>query len=325
MHFAERLTVHLGLRHEDALRHNGSLLSLPVNLNLGTYEGDGSLGVVAGADGIHLVAYMDGCIPGRRDYLVAMLVVRADKGTAEELRKLRKGLAFEGLVLHAQGEVVRLCVRVVLLHAAYLLFLLVELNAADVADGNGGTDDADNAKGISAGVTGGNVLPLHVNAHRIDGFLRRAKTRRVGHGTIKHAHRHGETRFVACVEHEEVKHEQRSHIEQHDADGHKVHLDAVLLERLEEARAHLQTNTVDEQYQSEVLDKVEHLGWTGIASVRVGNTHLVVDVSHHDAGEQHERNPQRDAANLVLAQHYAEGNDKREQQHDVRYGIGRRK
>ena len=211
---------------------------------------------------------------------------------------------------------------VVLLRHAYLLLLLFEFDAANVANGDGGANDAHYTKRIGAGVTSSNVLPLHVNAKCVDGLLCGTKTWRVGHSTIKHTHSHRQAGGVLGVEHQIVKAKQRDNVEQYDAHRHHVHLHTVLLKRLEEARAHLQTDAIDEKYQSEVLNKVQHFGRTRIPAVGIGNAQLVVDVAYHDAGKQHKSDAQRHAAHLNLAQHYANGNDQGEQQYDVSHRVG---
>ena len=322
VHLAEGLAVHRALCHEDALRNDGRLLLLPVDFDLLADESHYGFGIVLGADGIHFVAHVEHGFLVRGEHFFAVAVVGADEGTAEELAQLKDGLALERLVLHAQRHVVGLGVGVVLLVAADFLLLLLELDAEDVADGDGGTDDAHYAQGIGAGVAVRDVLAAHVNAQGVDGFLGGTKTGGVGDGTVEHADGHRERRLVVRVEDEVVEGQHGEHVERHNADRDEVHLHTALLERLEEARTDLQTDAVHKQNQAEVLDKGQDLGGTGVAAVGVGNARGVVDVSDYNAREQHEGNAQGDAAELDLAEHNAHGNHQAVEHHDVRHRTG---
>ena len=93
----------------------------------------------------------------------------------------------------------------------------------------------------------------------------------------------------------------------------------VFLERLEEAGADLQTDAVNEEDKAKVLNEGEHFGRTGIAAVRIAHPCHVVEVSHDDACEQHERYAQRDATELDFSEHDAYGNDKAIEHHDMGY------
>lgn len=149
-----------------------------------------------------------------------------------------------------------------------------------------------------------------------------APSRGVRHSTAEHTHCHRQRSGIVGVEEEIVATQHRQNVEYHHAPGHHVHLDTVLLERLEETRAHLQTDAVDEENQSEVLNEIKHFGRTGKTAIGVLHTAVVVDVSHHDTGEQHERDAKRNAAYLELAEHNANSNHQREQQHDVCHRVG---
>lgn len=106
----------------------------------------------------------------------------------------------------------------------------------------------------------------------------------VGHGAVERAHHHGEVEWVAGVEEDVVAAEHHGHVEQHDAHGKEVERDAALAEALEEARPHLEAYHEDEEDEAEILQEREDVR-------RAGEPH----VAGEDAGEEHERDTERDA------------------------------
>ena len=209
-------------------------------------------------------------------------------------------------------------VGVVLLLIAYLFLFLVQLDAANEAQGDRRADDAEHTERVGARIARGDGQVFQHGHGVFQGFLRRAEAGRVGHRAAEHAHHHRQVFRVVRVEHQIVEPEHHGDVEQHDAHGHEVHLDASPFERLEEAGSHLQTNAIHKEDQTEVLHEVQHARRAGVAPGRgVGDAARRVEMADDDAGEQDERDAQRDAAHLDLAQEHTHGNDYGENQHDM--------
>ena len=119
----------------------------------------------------------------------------------------------------------------------FLLFL--EVGASDVADGNGGTDDAEHAERISTSVAVGDLRCFTGSKHRGECFVRSTESRRVGHGTVEGTHHHRQVDAVARVEEDVVACKHHQHVEQYRGRGQQVERYATFLKALEESRTHL--------------------------------------------------------------------------------------
>ena len=113
------------------------------------------------------------------------------------------------------------------------------------------------------------------------------------------------------VEENEIECQHRDHIQTHDAHGQGVGRDSSFGKALEEARAYLQTDAVDEEDETEVLDIVQYGRGAGEP-----------DVACQDACEQHKGDTKGDAENLEAAEEYTHGDDQRVEHHDVRDAVG---
>ena len=103
------------------------------------------------------------------------------------------------------------------------------------------------------------------------------QSRRIGHGAAHHAHHVGD----ADVARNKVDSERHHHVQRHNEHRDAVELDALVLERREEAGTHLQTYREDKQDEAELLDKLEG-----------GGIHLHTEVTDQDATEQYKSGPQ---------------------------------
>ena len=162
-----------------------------------------------------------------------------------------------------------------------------------------GQNDAYDAKRIGDGTR--QRRSVGRQAELLQGLLGRAERGGVGGGARNDAHHVGHR----DAESESHGHGQQS-AERHESKTEHVELHSARAERTEEARAHLQTELVDEKHQAEAL---------GIEK------HLMVDrqteVSGENAGEEHPGDPQSDAADLDLAQTETYRHNQREHYHGL--------
>ena len=197
-----------------------------------------------------------------------------------------------------------------------LLLLALQLDIAQEADGDGGQDDTYDTKGAGTGITVGNKRCIGTK-HRGTGFVGRTETGRVGDGATEHTHHHGQVASVladdaaALVEDKEIQTDAAGHVQQDDAHGHQVHLDARRAQALKEARAYLQSDAVDKQDETEVLNVGENVRCAREAQV-----------AGQDAGEEDERHAQRYSENLDTPECDAQRDDCCIEQHDVGHRIG---
>ena len=247
---------------------------LPVHLNLLADERLYGFGILFGADNEELVTDVeDGLVVGNAD-VPFVADARADKCASQELLHLYEGFAGERFVAHLQTHDVRL-VLVVGLLVAQLLFIFFEVDPADVADGDDGTDDAHHAKRIGAGISQGDGVARIVQL--VQRFVGGTQTGGVGHGTIQDTYNHRQLNAPV----DEVDAQCHHHVQHHDAHGERVQLHAPFLERGEERRPYLQTDAEYKQNQAELADEMQ--------DVRLARE---AEVSHQDAGEEHERHSQ---------------------------------
>ena len=228
---------------------------------------------------------------------------RADDVVVEELRDLLQRTASDIGVGHTDIHGVGLCVRVFLLILLELRFLSVEVDATDVAHGDGGCDDAQHAQRVGAGVARCYLGHFAFGKYAVEGLVGGSKSRSVGHGSIERAHHHGEVVRVARVEEAVVAGEHDSNVEQDDQARHQVEFDTAFAEALKESRPHLQTNAEHEEDEAEILYEVEDFRGSG-----------ETDVPRQDAGKQHKGDSQRDASNFNLTQQHTNKDDYGEEQ-----------
>ena len=202
--------------------------------------------------------------------------------------------------------------RVLGLGVGQLLFLVLKADAADVAHGYRGTDDAHHAKRIGTGITAG-YLRSAVGEYRCECFVGSTETRRVGDGTIECTDHHWKVERVAGVEEQEVAGEHHGDVQRNGRCGQQVKCYAALAEALEEARSHLQTDAEHKENQAQVLRKVQNVGRC-----------REVNVTGDDSCEEHEGHAQRDTKDLYFAQQHAYADHNGVEQHDVgyRFGVG---
>ena len=90
------------------------------------------------------------------------------------------------------------------------------------------------------------------------------------------------------------------HAHAHSDEREHVEPDAPFLERREEAGAYLHADGEDEEYKPEFTQEMERVA-----------LHRVAKMSHQDTYEKHERNAERNAEDLYLAEVYSGKYDER--------------
>ena len=150
-------------------------------------------------------------------------------------------------------------------------------------------DDTQHAQRVCHGAAecgGGRRL-----SHLCECLLRGSQSGGVCRGAAHHAHHVGHR-------HVEQKREGYGHDRTQSYDGQPQHIKAHAAgaEGAHESRAHLQAERIDEQRQTERLGKEQHL--------RIDRH---AEVSGHNAGKEYERDTQRHAPDVYLAQQQPHG------------------
>lgn len=311
VHLAQHLAVHLGIGDGDAAAHHGSRAAVsvaPLGLYLGTDEGDHGIRIGFGTNEHDLVSGgQHGVAHGGDEHTVVQQA--GDHHVAvQELADLHQRAACDIAVLHTQVHHMGLYMGVGSLCLFQLLVLLLQVHAADVAHGNGGSDDAKHAKRIGTGITVGNLRHTIRGEDGSQRLVGGTQTGRVGDSSVHRAHHHGQAVGIIGVKEQIVAGEHHSHVEQNGAHGQQIELNATLFETLEEAGTHLQAYAEDKENEAEILDERE-------CGVRLGRCQA--QVTGKDAHKQDKADTQRDAANLNLAQVHAKGNNHSIEQGDV--------
>lgn len=153
-----------------------------------------------------------------------------------------------------------------------------------LADYDKGENDAHDAERICDGAGEGSVA--YGQAELLQRLLGGAERGGVGRRSAEHAHEVGYV--LPALEREGESHEGA---EDDDCEGEKVELDATLAEGAEKARSDLESELVDEEHESEALGVGEHR-----------RVYRQSEVSGEDAGEEHEGDAERYAADAQFAQ-----------------------
>ena len=239
-----------------------------------------------------------------------------------------EGTAFGGRFRHANHQVLGSRGGIALFGRFQSLAFLFKRGAGEEAHSDGGENDAHHAEGIGAGVTVGDDGYFRSSLHQIgQHVVGRTETGGVGHRTIEHAHHHGQVvgrlggAENAQRRAEEIEADHHGHVEQHEAEGEHVHAQTAGFEGLEEARAYLQTDAVDEKDEAEFLDHVDHVLLSGHGRRGIGIKKVGADVSDENTDEEHPRHAEGNtvfAADAPTSQAHAETDHKGVQNHEVR-------
>ena len=187
--------------------------------------------------------------------------------------------------------------------AAGFALLPLRVDAQQIAQCRERQDRPHHAQRIGHGITRSYVGRFGSGVQVAEGLLRGAQPRGVGYGSGHHADegRHRKPRQT-------IERNRRPDAEQHGQYSDFVERNAALAERGKESGTDLQTDRIDEQDQSELLEKMQQ---------------MAVDVhpvpSESDPHEQDARYAERHAGNPDFAEHDPQRHDQRENQHRVGY------
>ena len=256
------------------------------------------------------VTHLKDCILKRCGQLTVVEEVCADHIAVEEVRDFLQRTSSDVGVSHLQRHSVWFGMWIFFLSLVELFFLFLEIGASDVADGDGGTDDAEHSERISTGVTVSNLWCFTGSKYRVECFVGGTESRCVGHGTVEGTHHHRQVDAVARVEENVIAGKHHQHVEKHCGRGQKVKCHTAFLKALEEAWTHLQTDAEHKEDQSEILQEGKNRG-----------RGCEADVAGDDAGEQNIGDTQRDAANLDFSQQHAHGDHQGIEQRDMCHAV----
>ena len=252
-------------------------------------------GVALGDD--HLA--IAGALHARDDEVVVDDGVQAPQVAAED-----------ELVGHAVGEDVRSQLRLCGL-VLDVLGLALGVDLEDDLDHNHRQDDAHHAQGIGSGIAHrhglverGGVGALGLDERLLGG----TQAGRVGHGSREDAHQVGDAHGAHTI----IYSHGHGDVERDDEHSQAVEHQAALLERREEAGAHLQSDREDEQDEAKLLNEFDDVGVDGEAQV-----------SGQDAHEQDKGCAERDAKDFLFAQDHTQGDDERVDEDGVSHTAAR--
>ena len=109
---------------------------------------------------------------------------------------------------------------------------------------------------------------------------------------------------------EGVEQQNRAAAEKHDGGGQRVHREALPFERREEARADLQADGENEEYESKLARELEHCV-----------VHLQSEVGADQAREQHARDAEADAQHAHVPQRESSCDHGRKHKYGVCDGV----
>ena len=289
--------------------------SLPVLVHHRTQESLEQLLVLHGNHHQEHVVHLEhGAGLGYDESAVRLLQTRDDEIAGYELVELVYGKAGDKVVAHLESHHMRPELRLVLvfLHPAYLL---VHVYLVEFADNEHGHYDAHHAEGISGGIAHRHVLGKAfgqslVSRHGLyHSLLCGSEPRGVGHGSAHHAHHLRDLHGASFASLYPIKAHHEKHVEADACQGQHIEAHATLLERGEEAGAHLHTYGENEKDEAEIPKEIESIRCCG-----------VMEMPHQDTDKQHESHSERHAENLDLAQPDTRENHERVQQNRTRKG-----
>ena len=193
-----------------------------------------------------------------------------------------------------------------------------------------GKDDAHHTEGIGAGVTvgdGGDGAGLDEVGQNTVG---RTETGSIGHSAIHHPDHHGQVVGITGMREDTgkvaqiVEAEHDHHVEHHQTGSEQVHAQSARLEGFEETGADLQTDAVDKEDESQLLDHIDDGFLIGHGRRGVGIKHVGADVADNDAHKEHPRDSEGNAvaaANLPATQFNPQTNDQGIQNHNMRNAL----
>ena len=304
VHLAQGLTVHRGIGNYNTLRHQRLLLII-LRERIVDSRADkraDSFSVVLGTHDIHLIIQIENSILVRNHDLAIVKQTRAHDITIEELGNLLQCLASKIRVAHLQVHRERLLVRILIFQRLQLLILILQTYLADVANGNGSTDNAKYTQGVSTGISRSDGRHLVCREDRSKGLIGCTQTRCVGYRAIQRSDHHRQIVDIRSIEKEIIAGKHHANIKQDSCRGQEVESNAALLETLKKARANLQTNHKHKEDETEVLNKRQDIDGSRKA-----------DMSRNDTCEQNKGYTQRNAANLDFTQQHAYCNHYRKQ------------
>lgn len=167
-----------------------------------------------------------------------------------------------------------------------LFFFFGEGDAEDVTDGDDGTDDAHYTERIGAGITQGNGLTRVVQL--VQCLLCGTQTGSVRHCTVQDTDHH---RQLHASIGQEIDGQCHHDVQQDDAYRQQIQCHATLLEGRKERRTHLQTYAEYKQDKAEFAQEMQDMDFS-----------CKSEMSHQNAGEEHERDSQGHSEELDLAQ-----------------------
>ena len=328
MQRTEGLAVHIGMSDQDVLAHQIHSLFLPLHFTLFSDEGNDGFRIVLSTDDKHLVVSTDDGVTVGDRHLAVMQETADDKVASQKLAYLQHCASVKGFVGGLESHLMRCHVRIGRMLSLHLFLFLVQVHPAEIPQDNGGTDDSHHTQRVSTGITIGDGRCIGRTEYLIASLVGSTQSRCVRYSSAEHTHHHGEVdRIIAMThastvpKHQEEQAHTAQHIQKNNACGQEVKPDAPLTETLKETWPYLQSYTVNEQDETEVLDEVHEHGRTSIGET-TWCPQLIVNMTGHNTCKENKRNPQGHTSHLKSAESYAHRDDKGIEQHHVCYTVG---
>ncbi len=290
---AELDSVIFRLGHQNSARHHGTLLHLPLLVDLRPDKPVEYLLVLLRAHHKgQVILLKDIGSPRDNDSAVRLLDTRHHEIDGYQRMELLKTEPVDKLVSDTERHDMGGERRIALL-VFHLLDFPVDVDTEDFLYKNHGDYYAHHSERIGSRISHRHLLACLVSL-RVDledSLLGRAKTRGIRDGSAHHAYHlhYGSVALAAPLDEVDAYHQ--GGIEQDAEHGQPVHLYATLLERREESGTHLHTDGEDEEYESELTEKMQCVSLDDIA-----------EMPEQDADKQYERHSERHTEYLDLAE-----------------------
>ena len=188
MKLTQLLTIHFRLCNQNTAGYHRSILLFPIHFNFRTDKSNNGFRIVLCTNHKQLITKMEDSITIRNTDMTVLQYTRTNKVTPHEVSDLKQRFSCQRLIMYFQVHHTRSQMRICSFFFSDILFLLFQINPANVADSNNRTNDTQHSQRISARISHRYLRATVIQlAQR---FVGSTQSRRVRYGTTKNTHHH---------------------------------------------------------------------------------------------------------------------------------------
>ena len=188
MKLTKLLAIHFGLCNQNTARYHRSILLFPVYFNLRTNERNDSFGIIFGTNHKQLVADVENSITVRNAHMSVLKNTRTYKVTSHKVFHLKQGLSRQCLIMHFKMHHSGGQMRIGRLFLGNSLLFFLQIDTANVANGNDGADNTQHTKRISTSISHRYLRTVITQLRQ--SFVGGTKSGSIRHRTAKNTHHH---------------------------------------------------------------------------------------------------------------------------------------